>query len=49
MQKAVCRVRTQAQISRRIAPDMWREARADPRQQTIATLHDARARPETAL
>jgi len=49
MQKTVYRVRTQAQISRRIALDMWRDARADPRQQTIATLHDARARPKIAL
>lgn len=45
MQKTVYRVRTQAQISRRIALDMWRDARADPRQRTITTLHHTRAGP----
>jgi hypothetical protein len=49
MQKTVYRVRTQAQISRRIALDMWRDARADPRQRTITTLHDARAEPQITL
>jgi len=43
MQKTVYRVRTQDQISRRIALDMQREAQADPRRHTIATLHRARA------
>lgn len=49
MQKTVYRVRTQAQISRRIALDMWRDARADPRQKTIASLHHARAGPKITL
>jgi len=43
MQKTVYRVRTQDQISRRIALDMQRDAQADPRRYTIATLHRARA------
>jgi hypothetical protein len=43
MQKQVYRVRTQAQISARLALDMWREAQAEGRQQTIASLHRARA------
>ncbi len=40
MQKTVYRVRTQAQISRRIALDMQREAQAEGRNQTTRTLHD---------
>jgi hypothetical protein len=43
MQKSVYRVRTQAQIHARLALDMWREARAEGRQQTLAALHRARA------
>ena len=43
MQKQVYRVRTQAQISARLALDMWREAQAEGRQQTLAALHRARA------
>src|ERR687883_1206514 len=43
MQKQVYRVRTQAQISARLALDMWRESHAEGRQQTIASLHRARA------
>jgi hypothetical protein len=36
-------VRTQAQIRARLALDMWREAYAEGRQQTLASLHRARA------
>ena len=43
MQKSVYRVRTQAQIRTRLALDMWREAQAAGRQQTLASLHRARA------
>jgi hypothetical protein len=43
MQKSVYRVRTQAQIQSRLALDMWREAQAEGRQQTLAALHRARA------
>jgi phage tail protein X len=43
MQKSVYRVRTQAQICARLALDMWREAQAEGRQQTLALLHLARA------
>ena len=43
MQSNVYRVRTQGQISARLALDMWREAQAEGRQQTLATLHRARA------
>jgi hypothetical protein len=42
MQKSVYRVRTQAQIHARLALDMWREAQAEGRQQTLASLHRAR-------
>jgi hypothetical protein len=42
-QKQVYRVRTQAQIRARLALDMWREAQAEGRQQTLASLHHARA------
>jgi hypothetical protein len=42
-QKSVYRVRTQAQICARLALDMWREAHAEGRQQTLASLHRARA------
>ena len=43
MQKQVYRVRTQAQISARLALDMWREAQGAGRRQTLHTLHEARA------
>jgi hypothetical protein len=43
MQSHVYRVRTQAQISMRLALDMWREAQAEGRQHTLASLHRARA------
>jgi phage tail protein X len=43
MQKSVYRVRTQEQIRMRLALDMWREAQAEGRQQTLAALHRARA------
>jgi hypothetical protein len=43
MQKSVYRVRTQAQISARLALDMWREAHAEGRQHTLTSLHRARA------
>jgi hypothetical protein len=43
MQKSVYRVRTHEQISARLALDMWREAQAEGRQQTLASLHRARA------
>jgi hypothetical protein len=43
MQKQVYRVRTQMQISARLALDMWREAQAEGRQQTLESLHHARA------
>jgi Transposase len=43
MQKQVYRVRTQGQIRARLALDMWREAQATGRQQTLASLHQARA------
>jgi hypothetical protein len=42
MQKTVYRVRTQSQISRRIAADMQREAQAIGRIQTTQTLHHHR-------
>jgi hypothetical protein len=43
MQKQVYRVRTQGQIRARLALDMWREAQAEGRQQTLTALHRARA------
>jgi hypothetical protein len=42
-QKQVYRVRPQAQIRARVALEMWREAQAEGRQQTLAALHQARA------
>jgi len=42
-QKQVYRVRTQAQVSARLALDMWREAQGAGRHQTLQTLHEARA------
>ena len=44
MQKNVYRVRTKPHISSRIALDMEREERAQPRDRTTRTLHAARAR-----
>lgn len=44
MQKNVYRVRTQQTISSRIALDMEREERTQPRQQTTNTLHRTRQR-----
>jgi hypothetical protein len=43
MQKTIYSVRTQAQISARLALDMWREAQGEGRHQTLQTLHEARA------
>ena len=43
LQKQVYRVRTQGQIRARLALDRWREAQAEGRQQTLASLHRARA------
>ena len=43
MQKQVYRVRTQAQVSARLALDMWREAQGAGRHQTLHALHEARA------
>jgi hypothetical protein len=43
MQKAVYRVRTQEHISARIALHMLRDARKQDRQETRASLHEARA------
>jgi hypothetical protein len=43
MQSHVYRVRTQVQISARLALDMWREAQAEGRHQTLQRLHEARA------
>ena len=43
MQSNVYRVRPQAQIRARLALDMWREAQAEGRQHTLASLHRARA------
>ena len=43
MQQRVYRVRTQAQSRTRLALDMWREAHAAGRQQTLAALHRAQA------
>src|SRR5262249_43811029 len=42
-QKSVYRVRTQEQISARLALDLWREAQAEGQQHTLASLHRARA------
>jgi hypothetical protein len=42
MQKTVYRVRTQATLQGRLALDLQREAQASQRQDTLATLHQAR-------
>jgi hypothetical protein len=47
MQKTVYRVRTQVQITSRIALDLFRDAQAQGRGQTLAQLHKARASPAT--
>jgi hypothetical protein len=44
MQKNVYRVRTKQNISSRIALDMQREERSQPRHRTTQTLHAARTR-----
>ncbi len=44
MQKTIYRVRTLGQLIARIALDMLREARIETRNQTLATLHRARAK-----
>jgi len=44
MQKTVYRVRTQPNIASRIALDMQREERGQPREQTTQTLHASRPR-----
>jgi hypothetical protein len=44
MQKGVYRVRTKENTSSRIALDMEREERTEPREQTTQTLHTARTR-----
>jgi hypothetical protein len=44
MQKTVYRVRTQPTISGRIALDMFRDAQATSREETMKTLHHARRR-----
>src|SRR5262245_30065831 len=41
LQNHVYRVRTQAQLRARLALDMWREAQAEGRQHTLASLHQA--------
>ena len=43
MQKSVYRVRTRMRLVARIALDMLREAQAEGRQQTLVSLHHARA------
>ena len=43
MQKSIYSVRTQEQITARIALDMWREAQGEGREQTLHALHEARA------
>ena len=48
MQKAVYRVRTRSHISSRIALDMEREERTEPRDQTTYTLHVARGERKAA-
>ena len=42
-QKQIYRVRTQAQISARLALDMWREVQGAGRHQTLHTFHEAHA------
>lgn len=49
MQKTVYRVRTAAHIHDRMALDLFREARALPRGQTLKALHRARAAPRQPI
>lgn len=49
MQKTVYRVRTCAHLNERLALDLFREARASPRGQTLQALHQARAAPRQLL
>ena len=49
MQKQVYRVRTRAQISARLALDMWQEAQGAGRHQTLHTLHEAQTSPKSTL
>ncbi len=49
MQKTVYRVRTWAHINERMALDLFREARASPRGQTLHALHQARAAARQSL
>ena len=49
MQKTVYRVRTSAHIHNRLALDLFREARASPRGQTLQALHLARATLRQAI
>jgi hypothetical protein len=49
MQKTVYRVRTQENISKRIALDMFRDSQKPGRTCTIKTLHKARAMKNTPL
>lgn len=42
MQKSIYSVRTQEQITARIALDVWREAQSEGRAQTLHALHEAR-------
>ena len=48
-QKTVYRVRTRAHIHDRLALDLFREARATPRSQTLQALHQARAAPRQQI
>lgn len=43
MQKSIYRVRTAESLAGRLALDLCRESRTSPRQQTLSTLHHARA------
>lgn len=49
MQKTIYRVRTLAHIAQRITLDLLRDARAQPRAQTLQLLHKARAAPRWLL
>jgi hypothetical protein len=49
MQKTVYRVRTAPHIHDRMALDLFREARASPRGQTLQALHQARAAPRQPI
>lgn len=49
LQKTVYRVRTSAHIHARLALDLFRDARAMPRAQTLQMLHQARAAPRQPI